>query len=301
MRVLVLINPKAAQASMVLEDLAAWFKESCEASIVPTRSRHHLTQTISRDGQDFDRIVICGGDGTISDALPELLRLGKPLAVLPVGTANDFARCLGLPQDWAAAADIALRGRSHEVDVGLVNARPFLNVASVGVAVDVSRAQSADLKRSFRVLSYLIGLLRVAGRSRPFHVELSIDEDRSWSGFVYQVSIANGRFHGGGLTVAEEAVIDDQMLNVYFVLPGRFWQLVACITHLKFGLIKPDVLRQLSGRRVTINTRKPRLINADGEIGTETPAKFSLLPKALSVMVPQDLADAPGLTGAQEI
>ncbi len=296
MRVLVLMNPGAAQADAAFEDLAAWFNENCEATVVTTRSRHHLKQTLGRDGQDFDRIAICGGDGTVSDALPELLRLGKPLAVLPAGTANDFARCLGVPEDWAGAAGIALHGRTHEVDVGLVNDRPFLNVASVGVAVQVSRAQSKELKRSFRVLSYAIGLLSAARRSRPFHIKLHVDDEPVWSGFVYQVSIANGRFHGGGLTVDEQAVIDDQKLNVYFVLPGTFWQLVACVTHLKFGFVKPDVLRQLSGRRVTIHTRKPRLVNADGEIGTETPAKFSLLPKALTVMVPQDLMRAPGLS-----
>ena len=82
----------------------------------------------------MDRIVIGGGDGTISSALPELLALGKPLAVLPLGTANDFAATIGLPADPLEAADVALHGRPHAIDVGLANDRPFLNVASVGVA-----------------------------------------------------------------------------------------------------------------------------------------------------------------------
>ena len=102
-------------------------------------SQHELKETLLRDGPAADRIVIGAGDGTISNALPELLQLDKPLAVLPLGTANDFARSLGLPQDNLAAARVALHGRTHRIDVGLVNGRPFLNVASVGVAAKVNQ------------------------------------------------------------------------------------------------------------------------------------------------------------------
>jgi YegS/Rv2252/BmrU family lipid kinase len=287
MRLLVLVNPGAARAeAAALEELARWFRQHSEATFVTTRSHDHLARALKRHGDAAERIVIGGGDGTISKALPALLALGKPLAVLPVGTANDFARCLAIPDDTLAAARIALSGRTHQVDVGLVNETPFLNVASVGVAAQVSQVQSKDLKRRWRLLSYAISLWRVVRQARPFHVELSIDGAPAWSGFAYQVSVANGRYHGGGLTVAGDAAIDDGKLNVYFVLPGTFAQLLACITHLKFGFPKPQVLHRRSGRHVTIRTLKQRPVNADGEITTATPAEVAILPKALMVMVP---------------
>jgi YegS/Rv2252/BmrU family lipid kinase len=286
MRLLVLVNPGAARAEAALEELATWFRQHCEATFVTTRSHDHLAGALKRHGPTADRIVIGGGDGTISKALPQLLALGKPLAVLPVGTANDFARCLTIPDNTLAAAQIALSGRTHQIDVGLVNETPFLNVASVGVAAQVSEVQSRDLKRRWRLLSYAISLWRVARQARPFHVELGIDGAPAWSGFVYQVSVANGRYHGGGLTVAEHAMIDDERLNVYFVLPGTFAQLFACITHLKFGFPKPEVLHRRSGRHVALRTLKPRPVNADGEIATKTPAEVAILPKALTVLVP---------------
>ena len=152
MRLLVLVNPGAARAE-ALEEIAAWFRQNCQATFVTTSSEDHLAQALLRHGHKADRIVIGGGDGTISKALPELLALGKPLAVLPLGTANDFARCLGLPHDRIAAARIALHRRVHQVDVGLVNGKPFVNVASVGVAAEVSQAQSQGLKRTWRLLS----------------------------------------------------------------------------------------------------------------------------------------------------
>jgi diacylglycerol kinase (ATP) len=286
MRLLVLVNPGAARADSALEALSSWFRQNSQAKFVTTHSQDDLASVLLRHGGAADRIVIGGGDGTISRALPELLALGKPVAVLPVGTANDFAKCLAIPDDAIAAARVALSGRVHQVDVGLVNDKPFLNVASVGIAAQISEVQSKDLKRRWRLLSYAISLWRVARQARPFHVELSIDGAPAWSGFAYQVSVANGRYHGGGLRVAEQAAIDDGRLNVYFVLPGTFMQLLACITHLKFGFAKPEVLHRRSGRLVTVRTLKPRPINADGEIMTETPAEVTILPKALTVMVP---------------
>jgi diacylglycerol kinase (ATP) len=96
-------------------------------------------------------------------------------------------------------------------------------------------------------------------------------------------------FTGGGLTVAEDAAIDDGKLDLYVVYPGRFWQLVASLMHLKFGLNKPEVLKQLSAITVTLCTDRPRSVYADGEQVTETPATFGLGREALTVMVPRKL------------
>ena len=249
MRLLVAVNPGASRAEAALDELATWFGENCEAVFITTHSQDDLKRILLHHGPAADRIVIGGGDGTISNALPELLQLDKPLAVLPLGTANDFARSLGLPQDSIAAARVALNGRTHKVDVGLVNGRPFVNVASVGVAARVSQAQSKVLKRSWRILSYFIGLLRVVHEARPFYIELTIDEAPPWFGAVYQVSIGNGRYHGDGLTVAEHAAIDDGKLNLYVVLPGTF--LAAAHLH------RPSQVRLFGARGFAPPERQP--------------------------------------------
>jgi diacylglycerol kinase family enzyme len=184
----------------------------------------------------------------------------------------------------------------HRIDVGLANGLPYLNVASVGVASDVLKAQSKDLKRKWRVFAYAIGLLRAARNLQPFFVDLDFDDGRRWSAAVYQVSVGNGRYHGGGLTVAADAAIDDGKLHIYIVYPGTFWQLFACLTHLRFGLMKPNVLDRLTATSVMLHTRGPRPVDADGRHATETPAEFALMRKALTVVVPQDLpADHRGI------
>jgi hypothetical protein len=79
-------------------------------------------------------------------------------------------------------------------------------------------------------------------------------------------------------------------LDLYLIYPGRFWQLVASLKHLKFGLAKPEVIKRLSAVTVALRTDRPRTVNADGELATKTPAKFEVPPKALTVMVPRTLS-----------
>ncbi len=299
MRILLVINPQASRAKAALADLRTWFAERAELTFVEATNLDGLTQALRAHGPTMDRIVIGGGDGTISGALPELLALGKPLAVLPLGTANDFARTLGLPEDAAAAATVAMEGREHRIDLGRVNGRPFLNVASVGIAAKALKTQSKALKRRWRVLSYPISLLRAVREAQPFHIEVDLDGTHCWSGAVYQASVGNGRFHGGGLTVAEHAAIDDGKFDLYFVRPGAAWQLAASLTHLKFGLAKPDVLKKRTAKHVVLRTTEPRSLNVDGDLVGKTPATFEMLPAALIVLVPRDLdASHRGVRGA---
>jgi len=289
LRVLVLVNPGASRAQAALPALSSWFSERCTATVVVAKSKKERTRTLKAQGKKTELIVIAGGDGTISRALPQLLKLKKPFAVLPLGTANDFAKTIGLPEDPLQAAEVALNGRKHRIDVGFVNGNPFINVASVGLASKVAALQSRELKRRWHVGAYAIAFLRAVSNLKPFAAQLELDGEPTWSGSVYQLSVGNGRFHGGGLTVAEDAAIDDGKFNLYLVYPGRFWQLIGSLAHLKFGWPKPDVLERLTAMSVTLRTNRPRAINADGVRTTETPARFELRPNSLKVIVPRTL------------
>ena len=110
MHMLVIVNPEASRAEIASDELSRWFSANATPIIVRATSIDDLKQALRTHGANADRIVIGGGDGTISAALAELLQLDKPLAVLPLGTANDFARTLGVPADAIEAAEIALGG-----------------------------------------------------------------------------------------------------------------------------------------------------------------------------------------------
>jgi diacylglycerol kinase family enzyme len=151
LRVLVVVNPNASRAKAALPALSSWFTERCHARIIVAKSKKERRRELEAHGKEVDLIVIGGGDGTISKALPQLLKLKRPFAVLPLGTANDFARTLGPAPDPLEAAEIALSGCEHRIDIGLVNDWPYLNVASVGIASKVAKMQSNELKRRWRL------------------------------------------------------------------------------------------------------------------------------------------------------
>jgi len=106
-----------------------------------------LAQVLAEnDGAPVDRILVAGGDGTLNKSLPALLEASLPVAILPLGTANDLAHSLGIPLETAAALDVALSGRIERIDVASVNGSPFLNVATIGLGPQVTQHLTSELK-----------------------------------------------------------------------------------------------------------------------------------------------------------
>lgn len=231
-------------------------------------------------------VVVGGGDGTLNAALPGLLDAGLPLGVVPLGTANDLARTLGIPLDLDAAARVIANAHTRRIDVGEVNGHPFFNVASVGFGVDLTRALTRDSKRRFGALGYAIAAIRAISRLRPFHAEIRSGMTTQDSRTIH-IAVGNGRHYGGGMTVSEHASIADGQLNVYSLEIRSFWRLLLLLPALRSGRHRPwSEIRTLIGGEIEIRTRRPRSVNADGEIVTKTPAVFRVLRDALAVRVP---------------
>jgi YegS/Rv2252/BmrU family lipid kinase len=233
-----------------------------------------------------DRAVLGGGDGTLNAAIPGLLATGLPLGVIPLGTANDLARTLNIPLDPVAAAQVIAAGRRRRIDLGEVNGHPFFNVASIGFGVDLTRALTRDAKRRFGSLGYAVAALRVLRRLRPFTAEIAHDGIRHVTRTVH-VAVGNGRHYGGGMTVTEDARIDDGRLDLYSLEVASFWRLLLLLPALRSGRHHAWAeIRALAGQEIEIRTRRRRSVNTDGEITTRTPARFRVLPGALEVFVP---------------
>ncbi len=232
-----------------------------------------------------DCVIVGGGDGTLNAAGPGLLATALPLGVLPMGTANDFARSLGLPLDAAAAADVICGGLTRSIDVGEVNGRTFFNVASVGLAADLAQRLTAEHKRRFGRLSYALSASNVLLEARPFHATLLLGEQKIMVRTM-QIAVGNGRFYGGGNIVASGAQIDDGHLNLYSLEFSRVWRMALMVRSFKsgsHGAVRE--VRTARGASFEVITRRPRPVNADGELVTQTPARFTQRLQALSVYV----------------
>lgn len=250
------------------------------------RQARDLSPLILAHRDAVDCVIVAGGDGTVNAAGQGLLATGLPLGVLPRGTANDFARSIGVPEDLVAAARIIAQGLVHRVDVGDVNGHAFFNVASVGIAADLARSLTRDAKRRFGRLSYAFSAMKVLLRVSPFDATIGMSGEKVMVRTL-QIAVGNGRYYGGGNVVAEDARIDDGNLDLYSLEFAQVWRLALMLPRFKsgaHGAIRE--VRTARGGAFEIVTRKPRPVNADGELVTRTPAVFTLRPAAVDVFVP---------------
>jgi diacylglycerol kinase (ATP) len=245
-----------------------------------------IAATIRRECAKVDLVILAGGDGTMNAASDALVECRLPFGILPTGTANDLARTLQIPTDLAEAAAVVAVGRRHPIDLGRVNGKHFFNAASVGLAAEVTRHHTAERKRRFWIFAYVLSVRDAYLSTRPFRARLRCD-GRTLRLRAIQITVGNGRHYGGGMTVSEDAAIDDGWLDVYCLEPGSFWRLLALFPALRFGrLRRKEAVRVMRGRVVELTTRRPMPVNTDGELTVRTPAEFRVVPGALEVFVP---------------
>ncbi|MBA2693773.1 MAG: lipid kinase [Rubrobacter sp.] len=248
------------------------------------------------DGGDVDLLILGGGDGTVSSVVDFLAGTDVVLGLLPLGTANDFARTLEMPTSVAAACETIANGKVVDVDLGLAGDNYYVNVASVGLSVGVTRALSPQMKKRMGVVAYPVAAMKAFFTHEPFDAKLSfpdgdhapVEHER-----LLQVAIGNGRFYGGGLAVSPEAGMDDGTLDVYTIEMGRHRDLFGIARYLRSGdFIDYEGVEHYVTKRVRLETDPDQKINIDREVAAASPQEFSVEKNALKVMVPESSTSA---------
>ncbi len=286
-RALLIVNPRARRGSGPIGDARSVLEQ---AGIAVTQAipgeDESIADIIRRHAESADFAVVGGGDGTLNAAAPALVETGLLLGVIPLGTANDFARTVGIPVDPAQAAETIASGKLKPIDLGEVNGKLFFNVASIGFSAELARELTEEAKRRWGTLGYGIVAARILMRSRLFTA--FVDHDGTTESIrTMQVSVGNGRHYGGGMTVEETATADDGKLDFYSLEVDNWWRLLALLPSLRKGTQgRWDDVRAFRTTEVTVRTAKRRPVNTDGELSTYTPAHFRIRPKAIRVFVP---------------
>lgn len=300
-RALLVVNERSRQgAGQAARAEALLAAQGLDARREPCREAEPLADTIRRAAADGrpDLVVLGGGDGTLNAAIPALRETGLPLGILPLGTANDLARTLGIPTELEAAARVIAAGRVRRIDLGEVNGHAFFNVASIGLSVALTRELTSDVKRRWGRLGYALATIRALLRHRPFRAEIRHGGRRVRVRTV-QVSVGNGRHYGGGMVVDAAAAIDDGLLHLHSIEVASLWKLALIYPAFREGRHGMwREVRTIAAPEIEVATRRRRRVNTDGEITTRTPARFRVLRDAIAVIVPEDIAarDVPGLS-----
>jgi diacylglycerol kinase (ATP) len=288
MRLGILYNPAAgrgrarhhvAEAERHLRELGA------DVVHLESRSRDDLISLGRRASREsFDRVVACGGDGTVHLALREL-DLAMPMAVLPLGSGDDFAKTIGIPSNLAAACRVAVEGKIAEIDVAVANGIRYVGVAGVGFdSIVAAAANRVKVLRGSAV--YLWSIFKVLPSFHPIRMRITID-DRTIDEDVMFAVVGNTHRYGGGIRIAPAAVVDDGILDVYVVARCSKWDLIRTLPRGYTGThVTSPFVRHVRGRNVRIETSGPFDLNADGELVTTTPAVIGLAEQKLKVVVP---------------
>src|SRR5215207_2190744 len=244
------------------------------------------------DGSGYRLLILGGGDGTVSSVVDFLAHHEVVLGLLPLGTANDFARTLEIPFDIEGACQTIAHGKVVDVDLGLAGDNYYVNVASVGLSVEATRALSPWLKKSTGPLAYPVAAISAFLKHEPFSARLTFpdgDHEPVEYDRLLQVAVGNGRFYGGGMIVAPESGIDDKLLDIYAIDLGRHRNLIGVARYLKSGdFIRMEGVHYFRTSRVQIETDPELAVNIDGEVVARTPQDFSVVQNALHVLVPQE-------------
>jgi diacylglycerol kinase (ATP) len=279
---LLLANPKARNGGADLDALRA----GGIAAESPADPDADFAEAIRAGAGRYDLVVIGGGDGTLNACAGALAETRMPFGILPLGTANDLARSLGLPTDPVEAATALASAPARAIDLGCVNGHHFFNVASVGFSADLAGELTADLKKRWGTLGYALAAYRLLRRARPFRVWMDHD-GKVEKVRTFQVSVGNGRHYGGGMTVSEDARLDDGLLRFYSLEVRHWWRLLALLPALRRGTQgEATDVRAFSTREIVLRTRRPRPVNTDGELTTHTPAHITIRPDAVLVHAP---------------
>ena len=287
-RLALIVNPAAARGralDSLPPALATLRSLGAEHRVVHALGLSHARAQAASAAARGETVVAVGGDGLVGALAGAVSEAGGTLAIVPAGRGNDFARVLDIPRASGAAARLAAAGKPRTVDLGEVDGRAFVGIASVGIDSDVNRiAHQARLVRGGLVYAY--AGLRALAAWRHAHFKIVADGRRQRIR-GYSVVVANSRAYGGGMIRVPHARLDDGRLDVLTIAAHPKLRFLRSFTRVFTGRpVRDSALRFTSAAEVGLHADRPFVVYADGEPIASLPATVRVRPGALRVIAP---------------
>lgn len=298
MRIGLIIRPRDGGAEL----------EEVRAAVSGLRARgHEVWPSLTFESGDASRfaaaaatrgadvIVAAGGDGTLNEVVNGALRTGWEgrFAVVPTGTANDFASGLGVPTEIGAALEVAVAGEPREVDVGMVNDRYFLNVSTGGFGASATEGAAAETKRLLGPWAYVVTGVREFVDLRASWARFRTGDEVVYEGEVLLFAVGNGKRTGGGNMVTPRAELDDGLLDVVIVPDMARIDFLSLIPDFRSGAhLDSRAIEYFRATKLWVESESGLSVNADGEPVQGPPFVYTVERRRLALMTPG--GQAPG-------
>lgn len=276
-------------------------KISCNKTL-SERKEHAISLARDAVSRGYVRFISIGGDGTANEIVngimscPGINSLDFTLAVIPVGTGNDWGRSVGIPPDYKTAIEAVAKGKHIIQDICRVNFRSvdgnmtekhFVNVAGAGYDAEVL-FKTERMKEKGRRGSwlYFYNILTSLFSYKPRLTTIKIDGEELIKEKSLSINIGIGKYNGGGLMQVPHAVLDDGKIAFTFIGDIGKIGIILNLHKLKSGKIEDiNKVKLLKGKKIEIVSEPGMLFEADGEALGETPLTFEIVPKALKVII----------------
>ena len=283
MKYVFIINPVSGKTNYekIKENIHKYLKNE-EYIIHETKKPLDATKMASKYKNEEDTVVYAvGGDGTLNEVVNGIA-LGKcKLGIVPTGSGNDFYKTLK-----------KYNKKEGKIDLGSINDRYFINIASVGFDAEVCyEANLIKDKGHFKKIAYILGAIKKMFSFKCLNTDIKLDDDL-FSSRITLMAICNGRFYGGGFNIAPLASFDDDHFDVYYAKETNFFSLLALLLKLLRGTHEKSkkVIKKIADN-ILIKSKKELIINVDGEIIKSKRADIKMIKDAIHIYNDKELVD----------
>ncbi len=284
-------NPNSGEKSIVNNlDFIINIYQMYNITLIPYRmNKNECIDKAFLDIDDtYEHLLLAGGDGTIDIIINTMKRLNidLPVGILPVGTANDFAHSLGLSFDIKQALENIINSQPKAFDIGKINDKYFINVASSGMFTDVSQKINPDFKNYMGKVAYYITGIEQALHLRAFNIKVK-SEEVEYKGNMYLMLVFNGKT-AGNLNLAYKAELDDGYLDVIIFkdmpIPKSIPIFINVLRGEHLEKLNEDDILYFKTKEIHIECMDELVTDIDGEKGPDFPLNIKCIEGGIKIL-----------------
>ena len=297
----IVLNPTAGRgrAISIEKPLVEYLRQrNIVFQLEKTKGPIHASDLSRQLCKEFDIIVAMGGDGTVNEVAAGVLGSTASLAILPIGSGNDFNKLIGIPNRINLAIDTIVSGTKKLFDLGRVSIKNSIGLSQVknfmntlGIGIDAEIAKEARRIKYLRGLPlYIVAVIKALSTYSPNEYTIS-DNSTTRKEKAYLLCAGNGIYEGGGFKMLPDANPSDSKLNICLIRKMSVWNAIQLVPKIIHGTHEDNrMVTMWDSKILRVSSKQPFIIHGDGEIFEEKAMNVTidLMPKAISIIIPKN-------------